>query len=430
MMTRKQLQRLVIEAICIVAISIAVLLVGLWVSNGKANTRLQDYYQSQFSSILAGSYYTQMHSRLVDENEEITSVYLAYDESDSLQGYIIEVNLVTKDSLQLHMYIGISSDGSHLTGISRIADEENPVVISEEDLNSLCSQMIGEQIPVALESQITHEDVETEDQVELGGLNDGIYYAQALQEDSYGYIDYVEIEVEDGMITRVVWDAMNVDPTTENRSDASLSGAYTISGENWATQSYTLCHELLDLQDPDRLAMKSDGTTEIVPGVTCNIRQAVTLMHECISNSRANYDKDRYISDLQSIIIDSTSGIEIESITNDEGLLFFSFSDSELEEGFGDYENVRQASGIEDVDVSQTDDSSIDQENDGINLVGSEDGVTSGSEDVLTDSVDGLPSSEIRTLIIDVPASQENCSVISSVNIAYKFLKVYLDWLA
>jgi hypothetical protein len=232
------------------------------------------------------------------------------------------------------------------------------------------------------------------------------------------------------MITRVVWDAMNVDPTTENRSDASLSGAYTISGENWATQSYTLCHELLDLQDPDRLAMKSDGTTEIVPGVTCNIRQAVTLMHECISNSRANYDKDRYISDLQSIIIDSTSGIEIESITNDEGLLFFSFSDSELEEGFGDYENVRQASGIEDVDVSQTDDSSIDQENDGINLVGSEDGVISGSEDVLTDSVDGLPSSEIRTLIIDVPASQENCSVISSVNIAYKFLKVYLDWLA
>src|SRR5574344_96643 len=165
MMTRKQLQRLVIEAICIVAISIAVLLVGLWVSNGKTNTRLQDYYQSQFSSILAGSYYTQMHSRLVDENEEITSVYLAYDESDSLQGYIIEVNLVTKDSLQLHMYIGISSDGSHLTGISRIADEENPVVISEEDLNSLCSQMIGEQIPVALESQITHEDVETEDQV-------------------------------------------------------------------------------------------------------------------------------------------------------------------------------------------------------------------------------------------------------------------------
>ena len=102
-------------------------------------------------------------------------------------------------------------------------------------------------------------------------------------DDKLGYIDYVEIEIEGGVITKVKWDAFNMDPTTENRSAASLSGAYEVSGLDWATQSYNICHALLEWQDPEKLAMKSDGTTEIVPGVTTNISCT-----RCVSKDEQN----------------------------------------------------------------------------------------------------------------------------------------------
>lgn len=428
MMTKKQLQRIVIEAILIVIISFAFCLIGIWVSNGKGNVRLQAYYQQRFSSVLQADSYRELSSIMIQEYPEINSVYLAYDSEDDLLGYIVDVTVTDDRGENLHTLVGIQSDGSVLTGISRLDDVDNPIMLSDEAVVTLATQLSGQQIPVALNSQI-RSDADTDDEdFTLGGLNDGVYYAQALQYDSYGYIDYVEIEVTDGIITRIVWDAFNVDPTTENRSDASLSGAYTVSGENWATQSYTLCHELMELQDPELLAMKSDGTTEIVEGVTTNITQLVNLTNECIANSRAAFDKDDYFAGLTEILEDANHDLEYEEMINADGFIVYSFADEEMAQ-FGESQTVRECLGIEEVEyVDDGTQGDFGSSNDN----GGEDGVIQGgNDDILTDSVDGLPVSEIRTCIEGVPGDRARCiSMITAVNTAYKFLKEYLDWLA
>lgn len=54
---------------------------------------------------------------------------------------------------------------------------------------------------------------------------------------------------------------------------------------------------------------------------------------------------------------------------------------------------------------------------------------TSGNA-VISDSVDGIPMSEVRTLL-PIEDGIENASVVvTAVNTAYKFLKEYLNWVA
>ena len=122
-------------------------------------------------------------------------------------------------------------------------------------------RLIGRQIPLAFLTEEKPDDDDTEN-ITVPGLRDGVYYAQRLYDDRNKYIDYVEMEVQNGMITKIKWDAFCTDRTNKDRSEASLRGAYEISGLDWATQSYNLCHALLECQDPDRLAMKSNGTTD------------------------------------------------------------------------------------------------------------------------------------------------------------------------
>ena len=49
---------------------------------------------------------------------------------------------------------------------------------------------------------------------------------------------------------------------------------------------------------------------------------------------------------------------------------------------------------------------------------------------MVSDSVDGIPMSEVRTLL-PIEDGIENASVVvTAVNTAYKFLKEYLNWVA
>ena len=65
-----------------------------------------------------------------------------------------------------------------------------------------------------------------------------------------------------------------------------------------------------------------------------------------------------------------------------------------------------------------------------IGVVGGEDGVVQGDTgDILSESVDGIPLSEIRTYIEGLPDAQNACSAtLSTINQAYKFMREYLNW--
>ena len=296
MMTHSQIKIFVTEAMLLAILSAALIVCGFLWSNDRADRRLQREYKQKFGTVLPAESYTPLTGRVLNDFPEINSVYRGYDKDGTPVGYVFDMTVVlpSDKSTKLDFRIGIDYETSRVTGL--MCEDAK----TDRRLKYLETTLKGKQIPVAFRrADTTVSDDETYAPVD--GLKDGIYYAQRLIDDRSKFVDYVEMEIKGGKITRVNWDAFNLDMTTEDRSYASLSGAYEISGLDWAVQSYNICHALLKLQDPDRLAMKSDGTTNIIEGVTCSIQCFVDLSKECINNSRAGYTKEKYLAAINRI---------------------------------------------------------------------------------------------------------------------------------
>ena len=439
MMTRKQLRVLVLDLLLMISISLAVVFSGIWISTGREKMRLQNYYKSVFEDVLSADHYEPVDKSNITDVKQIEAFYEGYDSDNQLVGYVADV-IVPVNENNFHVYIGVSGDGSKLTGIKPVDEEGNVVLFTDTEFSVLKHQLIGQQIPIALSSKAyTSSDVNSEYD-SVSGLNDGVFFAQTMTADSKGYIDFVEIEVQEGRIVRVLWDGNNLDPTTGTRSNASLTGAYVISGETWATQSYNVCHALIELQEVSRLAVKSDGTTDIIDGVTTDISKFVKLANECVMNSRQNFDKEAYMEVLSTLIEDN-SDQTAEELINDDGYIVFSFDDYEIfevEDSFGNiyvrnvYEmtiedfvpsNVSSEGDFSSVSVGGDEPMSFSNPN--------EDGYSSNGDYIVSDSVDGIPLTEIRTYVLGIAGSNDRTVyVITAVNATYKFLKEYLNWVA
>lgn len=421
-MKKSKIVSLTIQAAAMMIVSLVIILAGIAMSTGEKNERVQDEYSDRFCDILPASSYELVDTDILERYKDISAVYEGYDENGVPVGFVIDIETTVRGEQTLHILTGITYDGAQLTGIKHEADEKNPVDISDEEINLIASQIVGQQIPVCIN---TEKDVEVQSDTvvrHLMGLNDGTYFAQSHVADKAGYIDFIEIDVKDGVITRVQWDAFNVDRTTQNRRDAALSGAYSVSGENWAQQSYNLCHALIDCQDPMLLAMKSDGTTDIIPGVTVNIRLFMDLVNECIDYSRAGFDKTAYYAGMDAIFMELFSGSAEElGIINKDGYLVYSFSD--YPNAFDFFVGPEQS--FEDRPVLEDEN---EEKNNEINSL--EDGVNVGGSSLSTNSIDGIPMSEVRTFIDGCGDVDKTLYVLSPVNISYKFLKEYLNWLA
>lgn len=425
MMTREQLHRMVVEIFCLLAISICTIFVINIFAEQKTDARIQQTYSDRFSDVLDASEYSLVSSDFLSQYKDIDSVYEGYDDEGNLVGYITEVSVPTSDGFTVHLVFGINSDRMEITGIKALNSDETDIHVSDEQLEILRNNLIGAQVPLALNSELASEDIVYSTVSPLRGLNDGIFYAQETEAGSDGYIDFVEIEVNNGIITRVNWDAFNTDMSDEYRSEASLTGAFNTSGEPWANQAYNLCHALINLQDPERLAMKSDKTTEIVDGVNCDISDFVKLSEECIMNSRADFDKDDYNNGLIQIL--GTIGISYETagITDDNGHIIYSFGETSV---FGDgHDTVGKVinptlfTAIENEYSGDTSEDYFEEEIDS--------GYEVDEEAPFGGSVDGIPYSEIRTYLDGLSGDNETYNyVITGANTSYKFLKDYLNW--
>lgn len=440
-MNKKLIQKLSIEALIVVIISALLLVVFGIISADDNRDRIQENYSELFSDVLVADYYEVVPVTNLDQYQGLQAVYEGFNNDGSPVGFITDVFVVTPSETELHLLAGITYDGAELTGISRIHDETNPASISDDEINIIANQAVGSQIPIYVNHQTGVTDADGVS-VRIPGLNNGVYYAQTMKPDSNGYIDFVEIEVQNGSIIRVQWDAFNIERTIKNRIAASLSGAYVISGESWATQSYNLCHALIDCQDPASLAMKSDGTTSIVDGVTIEISTFVDLAYECINNSIYGFDKDQYKDGIADIIAGIfNSNFEELGLTNDNGDIVFSFEDYpdtfavyDEEENIIGYTNVlgitrdvyvevNSNSIVNPIVVNNGDSSS--------SVNGAEDGINIGNGNNAVDNIDGIPISEVRTYIDGIPGSYGRSRyVVTAVNVSYRFLKDYLNWMA
>lgn len=440
MMTRAQIRRLIIDFVSVLLVSIIVILTGVFMSLDKEELRLQRDYQNAFKDLIVADSYEELEHELLASDNGINHVYIAYNSAKEPIGYIADVSVFDSENNELHSLFAVNADGSSIIAYKRVGDEAQPIFYLDSELEELSSQVISKPMPISLAASEDEDVIVSSEYDPPPGLHDGIYYAQTMSKDSKGYIDYVEIEIENGRIKRVKWDGINIDPTTGSRNTSSLTGAYVISGKNWATQSYNVCHALIELQDVSRLAMKSDGTTEIIPDVTCNISCFVNLAQECLDNSKVGFTKDDYFAQL-SILITQDGGY-VPDITDANGFMVYPFQNMSVFQRPGSDNLIDMLTVYETTLVTSADIDAFENEiSDDTPVVvtpsddthnGAEDGlVDDASQSIITDSIDGIPLSEVNTFIIGIPNEPKKSSYfITSVNETFKFFKNYLNWIA
>ena len=398
-MTRSFFKGFTIRAVIWVVLTMTFLLSCLGYARSVRRSGEQEEFRKKYGALLMASEYRSLKSDVLKNHEDILEVYSAYDENGRLVGYVLDVMTETEDGV-VHAQMSISENGENLLNIRLVEQNGEAPLLTPEEMEELRTQLSGARIPVSIQQDLPSEMYYQADYDPLLGLHDGVYYAKAKKESSDGYTDYCEMEVRGGRIVRVEWDAVN--EMSHTRSEDSISGEYKVSGNIWAEQSYRLCNHLVLVQDPVKLAMKSDGKTEIIEGVTIEISTFVSLVNICIDNSRSSYTKDMYLAEAE-------SGEDPEETTAVE-------PDITGEETTAD-------------ELIETEPAEPSKPSE-IGVIGGVDGVVEGDGgNIISDSVDGIPLSEIRTYITGIPDDQRRCAaLLSTVNEAYKFMREYLNW--
>ncbi len=420
-MTRSFFKGLTIRAVIALILSLGFLFICLFNTNAAKGRREQAQYQKEYGELLLASEYRMLDTEVLKNFQDIRGVLSAYDETGKLLGYILDVDTQTTTG-RIHTQMSISENGENLLNLRIIHDKEDSISMSKDEMEELLRQLKGSRIPIAVQQQ-TAIDVPYQMEYDpLLGLHDGVYYAEAKEAGKDGYLDYCEIEVRGGRIVRANWDGVNK-TSQHSRSEDSINGDYKVSGKIWAEQAYRLCNRLVVVQDPMKLAMKSDGTTSIIDGVTMKISMFVDLVNECIDNSRSRLTKEQYLAN-------KTASDDPDKKENDASE---TTADTTPETTLTSDQDGASALDVGNTPAETTavtytpTPTKVPSE---IGVIGGEDGIVQGnSENILSESVDGIPLSEIRTFIDGIPtAESEVAATLGTVNLAYKFMREYLKW--
>lgn len=121
-----------------------------------------------------------------------------------------------------------------------------------------------------------------------GPLKDGEYTEEAADfDEASGYKDSVTIQVEDGLIVSVNWDATHKDGGDAKKA-RSVSGEYDMKndGLKWHEQAEAMENALLYFQDASKIALSNEGTPDAVSGVSIHVNAFVELAAKAISAAK------------------------------------------------------------------------------------------------------------------------------------------------
>lgn len=118
---------------------------------------------------------------------------------------------------------------------------------------------------------------------QAGSLQDGVYTEKAQPEN--GYTDQVSITVENGTITKVVWDS--IDAEGNGKVFLSQNGSYTMTPDGllWADQAKALAAYVIEHQGIDGLTLNEEGKTDGITGVSISITPFVNLLESCLTRA-------------------------------------------------------------------------------------------------------------------------------------------------
>jgi major membrane immunogen (membrane-anchored lipoprotein) len=119
---------------------------------------------------------------------------------------------------------------------------------------------------------------------------DGWYFAEQADFDAQtGWKDSVLCTVVNGTLVDVLWNATNRDPAKKSKLVEAIAGTYGMAraaklGE-WNVQAAAVQAELLRVQDPAKIPLKQDGTSDAVSGASIHLT-AVTLAAQALAAAR------------------------------------------------------------------------------------------------------------------------------------------------
>ena len=119
--------------------------------------------------------------------------------------------------------------------------------------------------------------------------NGWFFAAQADFDAQTGWKDSVLLTVVNGTLVDAVWNATNKDTAKKSKLLVAIAGTYGMGkaaklGE-WNVQAAAVQAELLKVQDPTKIALKADGTSDAVSGASLHLT-AVPLAVEALAAAR------------------------------------------------------------------------------------------------------------------------------------------------
>lgn len=119
-----------------------------------------------------------------------------------------------------------------------------------------------------------------------GEYADGTYYAEGEFDANSGWKEVVALTVKDGKIASVNWNGLHKDGGLDKKT-SSIQGKYAMkeigkAAAEWHEQAATAEKFLLEKQDPTAFALKNDGKTDAVSGVSIHVNGFTELVDKAL----------------------------------------------------------------------------------------------------------------------------------------------------
>ncbi|MDR3276230.1 MAG: hypothetical protein LBT11_03295 [Treponema sp.] len=117
----------------------------------------------------------------------------------------------------------------------------------------------------------------------------GWYYGAASAQDSYGTRNTVLITLVNGTIVDVVWNGiLNYPGMDHSKLIVSMQGGYPMTGakQAWHVQAVLGARKLVEVQDPAKITVKSNGTTDAISGASILVKDFLAVATQVLAPLR------------------------------------------------------------------------------------------------------------------------------------------------